>query len=253
VKTQWTVRARILGIYVIAAFVVLLIPIAYTFLFSFNETTRTNITWNGFTIENWLTVCEQPEVCVAFGNSILVGFVATIIATTLGTMIALALVRYQFKARGSISLLLFLPMATPEVVIGAGLAAQFLTMGVAKGLGVVTVRARALSLDPSIEEAGRDLYGSPRQVFWRITFPLLLPGIIAAALLSFSLSFDDFIITYFTSGSVQTFPVYIYVAAQRGIPPQANVIASAVFLLAIIGTLAYGIVNARRAAVRRGR
>ena len=266
-KTQWTVRSRILGIYVIAAFVVLLIPIAYTFLFSFNETTRTNITWNGFTIENWLTVCDQPEVCVAFGNSILVGLVATIIATTLGTMIALALVRYRFKARGSISLLLFLPMATPEVVIGAGLAAQFLTMGVAKGLGtiilahtmfclsfvVVTVRARALSLDPSIEEAGRDLYGSPRQVFWRITFPLLLPGIIAAALLSFSLSFDDFIITYFTSGSVQTFPVYIYVAAQRGIPPQANVIASAVFLLAIIGTLAYGIVNARRAAVRRGR
>ena len=118
---------------------------------------------------------------------------------------------------------------------------------------MVTVRARALSLDPSIEEAGRDLYGSPRQVFWRITFPLLLPGIIAAALLSFSLSFDDFIITYFTSGSVQTFPVYIYVAAQRGIPPQANVIASAVFLLAIVGTLAYGIVNARRAAVRRGR
>ncbi|MGB4777991.1 MAG: ABC transporter permease [Microbacterium sp.] len=256
-----------LAIYVTAAFVVLLIPIAYTFLFSFNQTTRTNITWNGFTLENWFTVGEQPEVCVAFGNSVLVGLVATVIATTLGTMIALALVRYRFRARGSISLLLFLPMATPEVVIGAGLAAQFLTMGVAKGLGtiilahtmfclsfvVVTVRARALSLDPAIEEAGRDLYGSPRQVFWRITFPLLLPGIIAAALLSFSLSFDDFIITYFTSGSVQTFPVYIYVAAQRGIPPQANVIASAVFLLAIIATLAYGVITARRTAARRGR
>ncbi|MFX8860254.1 ABC transporter permease subunit, partial [Acinetobacter baumannii] len=94
----------------------------------------------------------------------------------------------------------------------------------------VTVRARVLSLDPALEEAGRDLYGSPNQVFWRVTFPLLLPGIVAAALLSFSLSFDDFIITYFTSGSTPTFPIFIYVAAQRGLPPQANVIASSVFL-----------------------
>ncbi|MCU4671470.1 ABC transporter permease [Microbacterium fluvii] len=250
-----------LPLYVAAAFVLLLIPIVYTFVFSFNDAERSNISWNGFTLENWLNVCAQPDVCVAFGNSIIVGLVSTALATTLGTAIAIALVRYRFRARSAISLLLFLPMATPEVVMGAGLAAQFLTMGVNKGLGtiivahtmfclsfvVVTVRARVLSLDPALEEAGRDLYGSPRAVFWRITFPLLLPGIIAAALLSFSLSFDDFIITYFNSGTVQTFPVYIYVAAQRGIPPQANVIASAVFLVAIIATLIFQITAARRA------
>lgn len=255
----------LLPTYVVLAFIFLLIPIAYTFVFSFNDANRSNISWNGFTLENWLTVCEQPEVCVAFGNSIIVGLVSTLIATVLGTMIALAIVRYRFRSRSSIALLLFLPMATPEVVLGAGLAAQFLTMGVPKGLGtiilahtmfclsfvVVTVRARVLSLDPSLEEAGRDLYASPQAVFWRITFPLLLPGIIAAALLSFSLSFDDFIITYFTSGTTQTFPVYIYVAAQRGIPPQANVIASAVFLIAIAATIVFQVAQATRAR-RRG-
>ena len=102
---------------------------------------------------------------------------------------------------------------------------------------VVTVRARVASLDPALEEAGRDLYASPAQVFWRITFPLLLPGIIAAALLSFALSFDDFIITNFNSGAAVTFPKYVYTAAARGIPAQANVIASAVFLIAIIGVV----------------
>ncbi|MCX6501864.1 MAG: ABC transporter permease [Microbacterium sp.] len=255
----------LLPAYVVVAFVLLLIPIVYTFVFSFNAAKRSNITWNGFTLANWLSVCEQPEVCVAFGNSLIVGGTSTLIATVLGTMIAIALVRYRFRARSAISLLLFLPMATPEVVIGAGLAAQFLTAGIAKGLVtiiiahtmfclsfvVVTVRARVLSLDPALEEAGRDLYGSPNQVFWRVTFPLLLPGIIAAALLAFSLSFDDFIITYFTSGTVQTFPVYVYVAAQRGIPPQANVIASAVFLLALVGVLIFQVVAATRAKRRR--
>jgi spermidine/putrescine transport system permease protein len=186
-------------------------------------------------------------VCESFGNSIVVAVVATVMATTLGTMIAIALVRYRFRFRSATTLLLFLPMATPEVVLGAGLAAQFLTAGVEKGLGtvilahtmfcvsfvVVTVRARVATLDPALEEAGRDLYASPAQVFWRITFPLLIPGITAAALLSFALSFDDFIITNFNAGADMTFPRYVYTAAARGIPPQANVIASAVFFLAI--------------------
>jgi len=181
------------------------------------------------------------------GNSILVAVVATALATTLGTMIAIALVRYRFRFRSATTLLLFLPMATPEVVLGAGLAAQFLTAGVEKGLVtvilahtmfcvsfvVVTVRARVATLDPALEEAGRDLYASPAQVFWRITFPLLIPGIVAAALLSFALSFDDFIITNFNAGAAMTFPRYIYTAAARGIPAQANVIASAVFFFAI--------------------
>lgn len=236
-----------LYIYVGIAFVFLLIPIVYTIAFSFNDARRTNIVWRGFTFDNWLTVCDAPSVCESFGNSIVVAVVATVMATTLGTMIAIALVRYRFRFRSATTLLLFLPMATPEVVLGAGLAAQFLTAGVEKGLGtvilahtmfcvsfvVVTVRARVATLDPALEEAGRDLYASPAEVFWRITFPLLIPGITAAALLSFALSFDDFIITNFNAGADMTFPRYVYTAAARGIPAQANVIASAVFFLAI--------------------
>jgi len=240
----------LLPAYTIIAFVFLLIPIVYTFVFSFNDSIKSNISWRGFTLDKWLNVCnvEGGAVCQAFGNSIVIGLVATVIATTLGTMIAIALVRYRFRARSAISLLLFLPMATPEVVLGAGLAAQFLAVGVPKDMltiilahtmfcisfVVVTVKARVASLDPALEEAGRDLYGSPSQVFWRVTFPLLLPGIMAAALLSFALSFDDFIITNFNSGSVSTSPKYIYISASRGIPAEANVIASAVFLFALV-------------------
>lgn len=229
------------------AFVFLLIPIVYTIVFSFNDARRTNIIWRGFTVDNWLNVCDAQDVCRAFGNSVLIGVVATVLATTLGTMIAIALVRYRFKFRNTTTLLIFLPMTTPEVVLGAGLAAQFLQVGVPKGLTtiiiahtlfclsfvVVTVRARVASINPALEEAGRDLYGNPRQVFWRITFPMLLPGIVAAALLSFALSFDDFIITNFNRGAEVTFPSFVYTAAARGIPPEANVIASGVFFLAI--------------------
>lgn len=239
---------HLINAYVIISLVFLLIPIVYTIVFSFNDARRTNIIWRGFTLDNWLTVCDAADVCRSFGNSVLIALVSTVLATALGTMIAIALVRYRFRFRQATTLLLFLPMATPEVVLGAGLAAQFLQLGVEKGLGtiiiahtmfcisfvVVTVRARVAVLDPALEEAGRDLYASPAQVFWRITFPLLIPGIMAAALLSFALSFDDFIITNFNAGSEVTFPRYVYTAAARGIPAQANVIASAVFFLAII-------------------
>ncbi len=229
------------------ALIYLLIPIVHVIVFSFNDAGRNNILWRGFTLDNWQNPCGAPQVCTAFGNSILVGVVATVIATVLGTMIALALVRYRFKFRSTISLLLFTPMATPEVVLGAGLAAQFLLAGVEKGLGtiilahtmfcisyvVVAVKARVASLNPAIEEAGRDLYASPGQVFWRITLPMLMPGIIGAALLSFALSFDDFIITNFNSGTANTFPKFIYTSALRGVPAQANVLASIVFLGAL--------------------
>ena len=199
-------------------------------------------------------------MCAAFGTSIVVGVVATVIATTLGTMIAIALVRFKFRGRAAVSLLLFLPMATPEVVLGAGLAAQFLNAGVPKGLGtiiiahalfclsfvVVTVKARVASLDPALEEAGRDLYGTSAQVFMKITLPLLMPGIVAAALLSFALSFDDFIITRFNNGAVETFPVFVYTAAAKGMPPEANVIASAVFFFALILVVVTQLTSAAR-------
>lgn len=240
----------ILPIYSALALLILMIPIGYTFVYSFNDSLKTNITWRGFTFDKWLNVCnvQSGAVCEAFGNSIFIGVVATVIATTLGTMIAIAIVRYKFRFRSQTSLLLFLPMATPEVVLGAGLAAQFLSIGVPKDMltiilahtmfcisfVVVTVKARVAGLDPALEEAGRDLYGSAFQVFLRITFPLLLPGILAAALLSFALSFDDFIITNFNSGSVNTFPKYIWVSAARGIPAEANVLASAVFIVTLV-------------------
>jgi spermidine/putrescine transport system permease protein len=184
---------------------------------------------------------------LAFGNSILSATIATIVSTILGTMLAIAVTRYEFKFRSTTNLLLFLPLATPEVVMGAGLAAQFFNVGIPRGMGtiivghilftlsfvVVTVKARIATLDPKLEEAGRDLYAPPAQVFMRVTFPLLLPGIMAAALLSLALSFDDYIVTAFNSGTEITFPKYVYAAALRGIPPEANVIGSAVFFFAI--------------------
>ena len=236
-----------LPVYAVLAFTYLLIPIAYTFVFSFNDYRRSNIAWRGFTFDNWTSVCEAQGVCEAFATSVSIGLISTVIATVLGTMIAIALVRYRFKFRSAVSLLLFLPMATPELVLGAGLAAQFFNVGAEMGFGtiviahvmfclsfvVVPVKARVASLDPALEEAGRDLYAAPAQVFWKITFPLLLPGIMAAALLAFALSFDDFIITYFNSGPTETFPKYVYTAAAKGLPGEANVIGMSVFFLAI--------------------
>jgi spermidine/putrescine transport system permease protein len=228
-------------------FVFLLVPVAYTVVFSFNSAGKTNLVWRGFTLDNWRNPCGAPQVCEAFGHSLQVGLLSTLVATVLGTLVAIALVRFQFRGRSAANLLIFLPMSTPEVVLGAALLAQFLSVRVPLGFStvvashvlfcisfvVVTVKARVSSLDPAIEEAAADLYASPLQAFWRVTFPLLLPGIAAAALLAFSLSFDDFIVTNFTSGSYETFPKFVYISATRGIPPQANVISSFMFVLAL--------------------
>jgi spermidine/putrescine transport system permease protein len=245
--SRFSLGKYLLPTYVALTFVFLMIPIGYTFVFSFNDSIKSNIIWRGFTLDNWLDVCNQPAVCSAFGNSIVIALSATAVSTVLGTMIAIALVRYRFKFRSATSLLLFLPLATPEVVMGAGLAAQFLDFGWPKGLPtviiahvmftlsfvVVTVKARVATLDPALEEAGKDLYANPTQVFMKVTLPLLLPGILAAAMLAFALSFDDFIITQFNSGAVDTFPKFVYTAAARGIPPEANVLGSFVFIVAI--------------------
>lgn len=225
----------------------LLVPVAYTIAFSFNDSTRTNLVWRGFTLDKWRNPCGAPQVCEAFANSLQVGLLATAISTVLGTMLAIALVRFRFRGRPLVNLLIFLPMSTPEVVLGAALLAQFLSLRVSLGFWTVvlahvmfcisfvvtTVKARVASLDPRLEEAAADLYASPWQAFWRVTFPLLIPGIAAAALLAFSLSFDDFIVTNFNSGSFVTFPKFVYVSATRGIPAQANVISTFMFILAI--------------------
>ncbi|AUI51621.1 ABC transporter permease [Arthrobacter crystallopoietes] len=249
------------------AFLFLLVPIAYVFAFSFNDAGRTNLTWRGFTLDNWRNPCGAPAVCEALANSLQISSVVTIIATILGTAIAIGLVRYRFKFNATANMLIFLPLATPEVVLGASLLAQFLNIGVDLGVGtiiiahsmfcisfvVVAVKARVASLDPKLEEAAADLYASPIQAFWRVTFPLLLPGIVAAALLAFAMSFDDFIITNFNSGNVDTFPKFIYVAATRGIPAQANVIGSAMFIIALLIVIGGQILSNRRAKLLAAR
>ena len=242
------------------AFVYLLVPIVYIFVFSFNDAGRTNLEWRGFTWDNWANPCGAPAVCESLANSLQVGIVATLIATALGTCIALGLVRYKFRFRKMTDVLIILPLATPEVVLGASLLAQFLNLGWELGYWtiviahtvfcmsfvIVTVRARVSSLDPRLEEAAADLYASPRLAFWKVTFPLLLPGIVAAALLSFAMSFDDFIITNFNSGNFQTFPKFIYVSATRGIPAQANVIGSAMFIIALLVVIIGQIISYRK-------
>ena len=253
---------NLLRIYAVIAFIYLLLPVAYTFAFSFNDAGRSNLVWRGFTLDNWLNPCGAPQVCSSVVNSIAVAFVVTLVATIMGTLISFALVRYRFRGRSTTNLLIFLPMATPEVVLGSSLLALFLNIFLPLGFWtvviahimfcisfvVVTVKARLASLDPRLEQAAMDLYASEREAFRRITLPLVAPGIAAAALLAFSLSFDDFIITNFNSGQFTTFPKFVYVSATRGIPPQANVIASAMFIIALaIVLIGQGIGRRRKA------
>jgi spermidine/putrescine transport system permease protein len=251
---------NLIRIYMALAFTYLFIPVAYTFVFSFNDSGKSNITWQGFTFEKWLNPCGAPRVCEALGNSIKIGFLATIFSTILGTLIAFAIGRYVFKGRSASNLLIFLPMATPEIVLGASILSLFLVLQVNPGFWptviahvvfcvsfvVVTVKARIASLDPKLEQAAMDLYANEFQTFRRVTLPLVAPGIAAAALLAFSLSFDDFIITNFNSGTVTTFPKFIYGAAARGIPAQANVIASAVFFIALALVIIGQVVSRKR-------
>jgi spermidine/putrescine transport system permease protein len=241
----------------------MMVPVLYTLAFSFNDAGRTNLVWEGFTLEAWTNICGAPEVCSSLTNSIVLGLTSTILATILGTMIAFAIARYDFKGRASTNLLIFLPMATPEVVLGSSLLALFLNAG-GTMLGftgvliahvmfcisfvVVTVKARIASLDPRLEQAARDLYANERQTFMKITLPLVMPGIASAALLAFSLSFDDFIITNFNSGSnFSTFPKFVWLYNQRGIPAQANVIASLMFFIALALVIAGQVRSSRRA------
>ncbi len=257
--SRWIGR-NLIRIYMVFAFTYLFIPVAYTFAFSFNDSGKSNLIWKGFTFDNWMNPCGAPEVCSALGNSIKIGLLATIFSTILGTMIAFAIGRYAFKGRSASNLLIFLPMATPEIVLGASLLSLFLVFHISPGFWptvlahvvfcvsfvVVTVKARIASLDPRLEQAAMDLYANEFQTFRRVTLPLVAPGIAAAALLAFSLSFDDFIITNFNSGTVTTFPKFVYVSAARGIPAQANVIGSAMFFLALALVIVGQVVSRKR-------
>jgi spermidine/putrescine transport system permease protein len=251
---------NLIRIYAVVGFTYLFIPIVYTFVFSFNDYIKSNLVWRGFTLNNWKNPCGVLDICPALGNSIKIGLIATTGATILGTLIAFALGRYRFKGRSIVNTLIFLPMATPELVLGASLLTMFLNFGFNPGFWtiviahimfcisfvVVTVKARIASLDPRLEQAAMDLYANERETFRRITLPLVTPGIAGAALLAFSLSFDDFIITNFNSGTTITFPLYVYTHAERGLPAQANVIGVSMFMLALIIVLAGQFVGRKR-------
>lgn len=258
-------RQHLVMLYALLALGYLFVPIGYTVAFSFNQAGRSNLTWEGFTLDNWADPCGAPEVCTALGNSLKIGLLATIGSTLLGTMIAFALARHRFRGRAATNLLIFLPMATPEVVLGASLLTMFLNLRINPGFWtvviahvmfcvsfvVVTVKARLAGLDPRLEQAAMDLYADEWQTFRRVTLPLVAPGILAAALLAFALSFDDFIITNFNSGGVSTFPKFVYVSATRGIPPQANVIGTAMLVVALLVVVVGQLAAARRRAAPR--
>jgi spermidine/putrescine transport system permease protein len=241
--------------------VYLFVPIAVVAVLSFNKPEgKYNTSWNAFSLDGWTNICGVPGVCESFMISIRIGIISTLIATVLGAMIAFALVRYRFRGRSSTNLLIFLPMTTPEVVMGASLLALFLNLRFPLGeltiiiahimfiisFVVVTVKARLQGMDPRLEEAARDLYAGPRATFRYVTLPLVAPGIAGAALLGFSLSFDDFIISFFNAGTVVTFPIYIWGAAQRGIPVQVNALATLVFVIALLIVLLSQFVASRR-------
>lgn len=245
---KW-LRSHLVGIIAILVLVYLFIPIAVVMILSFNKPAgKFNVSWNQFSLDGWSNICGVPGVCESFLTSIQIGVVSSLAATVLGTLIAFALVRYRFRGRSTTNLLIFLPMATPEVVMGASLLALFLNLQFPLGqttviiahimfiisFVVVTVKARLQGMDPRLEEAARDLYASPSQTFRYVTFPLVLPGILGAALLGFALSFDDFIISFFNAGTLVTFPIYIWGAAQRGIPVQVNALATIVFISALV-------------------
>jgi spermidine/putrescine transport system permease protein len=243
----------------------LFLPVAVVVAFSFNDAAgRFNFSWQGFTLDAWRHPCRVPGMCESVVTSLQVGALATVVSTVLGTLLAFALVRHQFRGRASTSLLVFLPMATPEVVMGASLLTLFVNAGVATGFAtiviahilfcisfvVVTVKARLAGFDARLEEAAMDLYADEWQTFRRITLPLAAPGILAGALLAFALSFDDFIITNFNSGNTITFPMFVWGAAQRGVPPEVNVIGAAMFLLAMVCVGGAELVRRGRAARR---
>lgn len=235
--------------YVALVLMLFYLPVAYIFVLSFNKPMgRYNVTFNAFTLDNWLHPCAVHGICESMRFSLGIAALATIVATILGTLAAYAMTRFAIKARGLVNVLIFAPMATPEVVMGSSLLTLFVGTSIPLGVisivlahvmfcfsfVVVVVKARLQGLNRSLEEAACDLYSSSVGAFCRVTLPLAAPGIAAAGLLAFALSFDDFIITDFNSGSIVTFPMFVWGAAHKGVPPQVQVFGAAFFTIAVL-------------------
>ena len=212
----------------------LFLPILVIILFSFNKPAgKFNYTWQGFTLENWADPFKYPALTQALKMSLNVAAVSTAIALVLGTLVAIALVRQRFRGRTTVDTFMVLPLTSPEVVMGASLLTLFLSVGWATGYVTIvmahiafqisfialTVRARIRGFDWTLEDASLDLGAGPVRTFFKVTLPLIVPGIVAAAMLSFALSLDDFIITYFVSGSTLTYPLYVNAATKAAVPP----------------------------------
>lgn len=223
-------------------------PIAVMIAFGFNNYQgKYNLNWQGFTMRHWGNLFDDPDLTTALKNSIIIAVIVTCVATVLGTMIALALTRYRFRGQGTTNLFIFLPMATPEIVMGASLLTLFVTFGLQLGFGtiliahimfcisfvVVTVKARTAGFNAEWEEAAKDLGATPWVTFWTVTFPLILPGIAAAAALSFALSIDDYVVTTFNAGKTVTFPLWVYGASRQGIPATVNVMGTIIFSVGV--------------------
>ena len=244
-------RRNALTIYAGIATVYVLIPIAVIAVFSFAKTPRDTLIFainDGFTLEYWENAFAIPDLNDALRTSFELAALSTAASTAIGTLMAIAMVRHQFFGRRASNLLIVLPMATPEIVIGASLLSMFLIYSVPLGFTslliahimfsisfvVVVVRSRLIGFDRSIEDAAADLGATPVETFRYVTLPLLAPGILAAALLAFALSVDDFIVSDFNKGTTETFPLYVFGAHLRGIPVQVNVLATMLFVVTVI-------------------
>ena len=245
------------------------VPIGYIFALSFNQPTTRSATgqFEGFTWSNWASICEPEGLCESLRLSVTVSLTATVLATLLGTLMAFALVRHSFRGRGPSNLVIFLPMATPEVVMGSSLLAMFVSLGIDGVLGfitlviahvlfclsfvVVTVKARLAGMDTRLEQAAMDLYANEWQTFRLVTLPLAMPGIVAAAMLAFSLSFDDFVISNFTAGQSVTFPLFVYGSKLKEFPPQLFVVGTLMFLVSFVFVIAGEVWRRRRATALR--
>jgi spermidine/putrescine transport system permease protein len=260
-NTQQRTGRRLVNVAAVLGLLYLFAPIVVIVIFSFNKPLgKFNIVWQGFTLDNWASPFSDKALTDALFVSLRVALISSVLAAVLGTMIALSLSRYRFKGSGAVNLFLVLPLTSPEVVLGSSLATLFLSRGVDFGYTTViiahvmfqisfvavTVRARIRGFDWTLEQAAMDLGASPQRAFWRITFPLILPGILAAWLLSFALSIDEFIITFFNAGSLVTFPLQIFGASRVAIPPQINVLASMLLFLSVALMVGALLIESRR-------
>jgi spermidine/putrescine transport system permease protein len=246
-RDRW--RDRLLAVWSGLALLYLFIPIFIVVLYSFNDNKgRFNFTWQGFTLRHWEHPFSNSDLTTALQNSLVIALISTLIAVVLGTFMALALVRYGFRGRSVVDFFVFLPLATPEVVLGAALLGLFLTLHAGTGMVtiviahvmftvsyvVVTVKARLEGMDRHIEEAAMDLGATEWTTFRKITLPMIAPGVAAAALLAAAISVDDYVITSFNAGQTQTFPLFIFGATRQGVPAEVNVLATLLLIVVLV-------------------